>query len=105
MQSADYNASNWTGYEADCHGCDIYGRVNEDGLCPDCAQKLERDLIRERDWNYTFSGYTLGDQGREELRKKVIAQYGQSLELIAGDPAPPRKQRRRRRNRRKSGRK
>ena len=53
------------------------------GLCEECAGKLERDLIRKRDWDYTISGYGLGSAEREEIRKKVIKEYGEKLELIA----------------------
>jgi len=27
-------------YEAECHGCDIWGPVDGVGLCSDCAGKL-----------------------------------------------------------------
>jgi rRNA maturation endonuclease Nob1 len=37
-------------YEAECQGCDMFLPVNDLGLCEDCAGKLERDMIRKRDW-------------------------------------------------------
>ena len=36
-------------YEGECVGCDMYGRLNDMGLCEECAGKLERDLIGQRD--------------------------------------------------------
>jgi len=35
--------------EGECHGCDLFTRLNDLGLCEECAGKLERDLIRQRD--------------------------------------------------------
>jgi hypothetical protein len=55
------------------------------GLCPVCATILERDLIRQRDWGYAASTAFLSDEGREALRCKVVAEYGEGLALI--DPA------------------
>lgn len=39
-----------------CIGCDIPFELNYQGLCESCAAKLERDLIRSRDWDYSTSG-------------------------------------------------
>ena len=72
-------------YEGDCQGCNIFQPLNDLGLCEECAGKLERDLIRKRDWDYTISGYGLGSAEREEIRIKVIKEYGDKLELIAPD--------------------
>ncbi len=72
----------WGFWDAQCQACDGYGRVNDLMLCEDCAGKLERDLIRQRDWDYTVSGFGLPAEKREELRRQVIAQYGQAYELI-----------------------
>ncbi|HRQ42376.1 MAG TPA: hypothetical protein PLD25_31045 [Chloroflexota bacterium] len=55
---------------------------------------LERDtstismqalLIRQRDWEYSATAFRMSDDAREELRRKVVAEYGEGLELI--DPA------------------
>ena len=69
--------------ESQCQGCDQYLPVNDLDLCDECASKLERDLIRERDWDYSISAFGLDASMRDELRKQVIAQYGEKLELIA----------------------
>ena len=82
-------------------GCDIFTRVNDVGLCEECAAKLDRDLIRQRDWQYSTVAYGVPSEKREELRSKVIQQYGPDLELIAGDKVEESKPRPRRRGKRK----
>ena len=69
--------------EAECQACDTFAPVNDSGLCEDCAGKLERDLIRKRDWDYTASAFAVPPEKREELRRFVIEQYGKDLELLA----------------------
>jgi hypothetical protein len=70
-------------FEGECKGCDWFGRLNDLGLCQDCAGKLERDLIRQRDWDYSVTAYGVPSSKREELRNQVVAQYGEKLELLA----------------------
>ncbi len=70
-------------HEAECQGCDIFTRVDDVGLCEECAAKLDRDLIRQRDWDYLATAYMVPPEQREELRNKAIRQYGEDLELIA----------------------
>lgn len=70
-------------YEAECAGCDLFTRVNDVGLCSDCAGKLERDLIRQRDWECSILAYGVPVEKREELRQHVIKKHGAGLELIA----------------------
>ncbi|MEW6173389.1 MAG: hypothetical protein AB1510_10045 [Bacillota bacterium] len=69
--------------ERECLGCDQFLPVNDLDLCAECAAKLERDLIRQRDWDYSITAYTVDPSKREELRRQVIAQYGEKFELIA----------------------
>ncbi len=66
-----------------CYACDSYGVVNDLQLCEECAGKLERDLICQRDWDYSAAAYGLSKEDREDLRQQVIVQYGEALELIA----------------------
>ena len=73
--------------EASCAGCDCIAPVNDLGLCEECAVKLERDLIRQRDWDYSVNAYGLSDEQRERLYRQVIRQFGAEFELIA----PPKK--------------
>lgn len=79
--------------EALCKGCDANTPLDDIGLCSNCAAKLERDFIRQRDWDYSVSTFRLPVPKREELRRHVIKQHGPHLELIVDDK--PRKRRRR----------
>ncbi len=88
-------------YEGECQGCDIYTRVNDVGLCEECAAKLDRDLVRQRDWDYSTMAYGVPPEKREELCRKVIQQYGADLELIAWDEVEESKPTPRRRGKRK----
>lgn len=86
-------------YDGMCVGCDIPGRVNDLGLCEDCAGKLERDLIRQRDWDYSGTAFGLRADQREALRQQVVKQFGRALELIAPSrPGPSQRKRRPRRS-------
>lgn len=66
----------------ECQGCDTITSLNDLGLCDDCSAKLERDVIRQRDWAYSALAYGVPSSKREELRNNVISQYGEKLELI-----------------------
>jgi hypothetical protein len=70
-------------FEGKCIGCDAFARVNDLGLCEECAGKLERDLIREQDWDYSTLAYDVPPAKREALRKEIVTRYGEKLELIA----------------------
>lgn len=72
--------------QALCYGCDCFQPLNDLGLCGECAAKVDRDLIRQRDWNYAVATYGLDAAQREELRSSVIARYGAQHEMIS----PPR---------------
>ena len=76
-------------YEGECQACDAYTRVNDIGLCEDCDAKMDRDLIRKREWDYSASAFGCPVNKREELRQHIIAEYGEVLELLAEEP--PRK--------------
>ena len=77
----------WGMYDGQCAACDGYGRVNDLGLCMDCADKLERDLVRERDWERSSLGFLLSADDREKLHQRIVREYGKAYELIM-----PRKQ-------------
>ena len=76
----------------ECQACDVWGRVDDMALCENCAAMLERDLIRQREWDYAASTFGLPSEAREELRRQVMAQFGAALELIA-PPTEARKDR------------
>ena len=65
-----------------CIGCDIPFELNYQGLCESCAAKLERDLIRSRDWDYSTYGALASDEQREDLYQRVIRDYGTTYELL-----------------------
>jgi len=79
----DEDGGLWGESDGECIGCDGYFHVNDIGLCDECAKKLDRDLIRQRDWSYSTAAYGLDPLEREELRKIVIAKYGASHELFS----------------------
>ena len=70
-------------YEAECQGCDMWGPVDDMGLCTDCAGKLERDMIRQRDCAYSALAFGCPKDKLEDLRNEVIKVHGKNLELIA----------------------
>jgi hypothetical protein len=70
-------------WEGQCRVCDVWTRVNDLGLCEECDARIQRDLIRARDWNYVAAAFGLDDEGREQLRAEVIRQHGAKNELIA----------------------
>ncbi len=87
-------------FEADCVACEVYTKVNDIGLCEDCDAKVDRDLIRNRDWDYSSSAFGCPVDRREELRNHVIANYGEALELLVAEP-PPQEQSKARKRKRK----
>ena len=66
-----------------CYACDSYAELNDLGLCNTCAGKIERDLIRLRDWEYSVTAFGCPKEKLEELRKHVVTEYGEALELLA----------------------
>jgi hypothetical protein len=59
-----------------CTGCDLFRPVNDLSLCDECFAKLERDLIRSRDWEYSATALMVADDQLEALRERVIRDYG-----------------------------
>lgn len=70
-------------YQGECVACAVFDQLHDIGLCEECAGKLERDLVRERDWEYCAAAYALTDGQREDLHRKVILQFGREFELLA----------------------
>ncbi|MDL1901511.1 hypothetical protein FBR02_12140 [Anaerolineae bacterium CFX9] len=73
-----------------CVACDLPLPVNDLGLCDTCFAKLERDLIRSRDWDYSATAFAVPEDQLEALRERVIRDYGAAYELIE-DPNAPKK--------------
>ncbi len=65
-----------------CVGCELPLPVNDLGLCEECSAKLERDLIRARDWDYAITAFGVESAQREALRDRIIRAYGSAYELI-----------------------
>jgi hypothetical protein len=94
-------------WDGKCQACDAYGPVDDMSLCEECAGKLERDMIRNRDWDYSASAFGCPPDRLEELRDRVIREHGERLELLAPtspDGLPPKPSRRRRKRKRRGGR-
>jgi len=66
-----------------CVACDLFAPVDDLGLCSTCAAKLERDMIRQRAWEYSTSTVALSSGKREKLRNTVLAKFGKALELVS----------------------
>ncbi|MGD2092684.1 MAG: hypothetical protein PVH61_41340 [Candidatus Aminicenantes bacterium] len=98
----DDELSDYGFYEGECQACDSFESLNDMGLCRECDAKLDRDLIRERDWAYSVSAFGVPESKLEELREEVIKQYGEKLELIAPTKSTPKKSKKRKRKKKKS---
>ncbi len=61
------------------------------GLCDNCFAKLERDLIRSRDWDYSVTAFGVAPDQLKVLRERVIRDYGAAYELIESPRKPKNK--------------
>lgn len=99
----DYQGDNSTDEVIDtfCMGCDLPFRVNDLGLCDNCFAKLERDLIRSRDWDYSVTAFGVAPDQLEALRERVIRDFGTAYELIESPKKPKNKRSKSRASQRK----
>jgi len=68
---------------SECASCALWQPLDDTGFCGECAARLDRDMIRERAWDYSATAFFHCDpQDYETLREKVIAEYGAAYELI-----------------------
>jgi hypothetical protein len=81
-----------------CASCDLPRPVNDLGLCDECFMKLERDLIRARDWDYSATAFAVAPDQREALRERVIRDYGAEYELIESPETAPKPKRKNKRS-------
>lgn len=81
-ENSSSSDSSWEIVDTTCAGCDLPASVNDVGLCPNCNAKLDRDLIRARDWEYSVTAALTPEAERETLRLDVIRKYGAAYELI-----------------------
>jgi hypothetical protein len=85
---------------SECAGCELWRPLDDTGLCADCAAKLDRDMIRDRAWDYSATAFFHCDpQDYETLREKVIAEYGTAHELILPEAAGKKRERRQQKRR------
>lgn len=77
-----------------CAACDLPLPLNEQGLCPECAGKLERDLIRARDGEYSYATL-LTPELQESLRTEIIWEFGAANELLVAPKPMPKNKRNR----------
>jgi hypothetical protein len=54
MVDFDESSEEWGLWDGQCQACQACGRVNDLSLCEDCAGMLDRDLIRQRAWEYSM---------------------------------------------------
>jgi hypothetical protein len=95
----DDSADEWI--DTFCVGCDLPFHVNDLGLCDTCFAKLERDLIRSRDWEYSVTAFAVAPDQLEALRERVIRDYGAAYELIESPKKPKNKRSKSRASQRK----
>lgn len=81
----------------ECAACGLPLPLNEMELCAECAAKLERDLIRARDWEHSYA-FVLPPERQEALRKQVIREYGAANELLVTRKPKPKNKRSHSRN-------
>ncbi|MFK7848489.1 MAG: hypothetical protein AB8G77_24585 [Rhodothermales bacterium] len=70
-------------FEGECQACESFLSLNDLGLCDDCGEKLDRDMIRERAWDYSTLAFGISDDKREALRRHIIQEFGERYELIS----------------------
>ena len=97
----DDELSDYGFFEGECQACDSFQPLNDIGLCQECDAKLDRDLIRQREWAYSASAFGVPESKLEDLRKKVIEIYGEKLELIAPQESASKKSKKRKRKKKK----
>ncbi len=102
FDSEDDDLNGFGFYEGECQGCNLFQSLNDLGLCEECAGKLDRDLIRQRNWNYSESAFEVPESRLEDLRKEVIKNYGEKLELIASQSRSRKKSKIKKRKKKRS---
>jgi len=79
----DTSEDTWGVWDGKCQACDAYGPVDDLSLCETCGMKVERDFIRQRAWDFSAMAFGLPEEAREALRRQIIADYGEPLEIIS----------------------
>ncbi len=64
-----------------CQACDTFTEVNDMSLCDDCDEKIQRDMIRDKEWDYVVEAFGLSNEGRDKLYQDTIKKHGRKKEL------------------------
>ena len=83
----------------ECAACGLFQILYNNYMCEECTGMLERDLIRQKDWEYSAIAYGMSDNQREELYKETIRKYGNDLEMIKMDKRKKNRNKRKRKTR------
>lgn len=81
----DLDDDSWGMFEGKCQACDSYGKVDDMMLCESCSNRFERDMIRQRRWEYSALAFGLSAEDCEKLRGEVIETYGAKYEMVSPD--------------------
>ncbi len=73
----------WSDAEGKCQACDAWGPVDDMSMCEACAGKFERDVIRNRDWDFSALAFGRPENELENLRNEIVREFGEKNELIA----------------------
>lgn len=83
MTDERYEDDYWDNWNGEiCVGCDLPSHVNDVGLCDSCYAKLERDMIRSHDWDRSGLAFGTPDSELENLRLRIMREFGKDYELI-----------------------
>ena len=69
-------------FEAECQTCDLFGPVNDIRLCAECSSKPDRDMLRQRAWDYSATAFGVAPEKYEGLWAATIAEHGAALEFV-----------------------
>ena len=83
FDSEDVEQNGFGFYEAGCQGCGLFALHKDFGLCEEYTAKLDRNLIRHRDWDYSALAFEIPAEKREALCNEIIGRYGEKEELIS----------------------
>ncbi|WP_341285801.1 hypothetical protein [Priestia megaterium] len=77
-------------YEGECHGCFMIKKVNHIPFCESCNSKMERDLVRQRSYDYSeLTVHLSSKEAKENVRKNIIFKYGPKLEIVIDEKYDP----------------
>lgn len=69
-------------YQGFCEVCNMHENLNDVLLCNNCNEKLERDLIRKGEYDYSSQSAFKSTEERKNIHKNIIKKYGSNMELL-----------------------